>query len=98
MLALAGGPERIPPPGSPPAAPLDQALMQAASRAAGGSLTLLSADRADVKRLAAKVTSDVRDAPGDERLQWLDRGYWLLPLLALLMLPLFRPGGAVVLE
>ncbi len=98
ILAMAGGPEVVPPPGSPPALPLDAARMQAAARAGGGSLVTVSPDAADVTALAGDVERGVRDVGDSERDQWRDMGYWLLPLIALLMLAFFREGGAVAFE
>lgn len=98
ILAIAGGPEVVPPPDSPPAPPLDEERMREAARAGGGELVRVSPDDRDVRRLAGAVERGVRSAPSGEAAQWRDMGYWLLPLLALLLLTFFRPGGAVVLE
>ena len=49
-----------------------------------------------VERLAARVERSMVSAlqpEGGER--WVDFGYWLLPLLALIMLVWFRPGWVV---
>lgn len=98
VLAMAGGPDVIPPPGSPPAAPLDLDNMKALARAGGGSLELVTPDNTDVRELASAVERGIRSAPGGEQEQWKDMGYFLLPFLLLLLLPFFRPGGAMVLE
>jgi len=95
VFAMAGGPEVVPPPGSPPAPALDQDLMQAAADAAGGDLTLASADDRDVKQLNAKIERSIARAPAQEGERWKDGGYLFLPLLMLLGLFFFRPGGAV---
>src|SRR5262245_16512299 len=52
FLAAAAGPETPVPADSPPAPALDRASMQAAADATGGTLTLVSADDHDVRRLA----------------------------------------------
>ena len=98
LLAVAAGPEVIPPPGSPPALPLDEARMKQVARAAGGELFVVSPDNADVAGLAASVERGIRSVADDEQDQWRDMGYWLLPALLLLLIPFFRPGGAVAFE
>lgn len=95
ILAMAAGPDVLPPLSSPPAPALNEAAMKRAAQALGGSLTLATPDRSDVEALARQSQRQVRDVADNQRAQWLDRGYWLLPLLALLMLPLFRRGGAM---
>ncbi|MEM1412005.1 MAG: VWA domain-containing protein [Pseudomonadota bacterium] len=94
ILAVAGGPDVVPPVGSPPALPLNETRLRAAARAGGGTLTLLTPDPSDVEALASNVERGIRSVTDGERDQWRDMGYWLLPLLALLLLPFFRPGGA----
>ena len=69
--------------------------MQAAADAAGGSLTLVSADDSDVQRLAGRIRTSLAHAPTGEGSRWRDRGYSLLPLAAVLLLLLFRQGGSV---
>lgn len=98
IVAMAGGPEVIPPPGSPPAAPLNAALMRDLARAGGGGFYTVTPDNQDMQSLANSVERGIRSAPGGEEDQWRDMGYWLLPLLALLLLPFFRHGGAVLVE
>lgn len=96
IFAVAGGAEVVPPAGSPPALPLNEARLERAARAGGGSLTLVTPDDGDVIALASDVERGVRAVTDREREHWRDRGYWLLPLLLLLVLPFFRPGGAAV--
>lgn len=98
ILAVAGGPDVVPPVGSPPAPPLDEDIMRDAARAGGGNLLRVTSDSADVELLARQVERGLRDAPVKEGEQWRDMGWWLLPLLALVLLPFFRRGGAVALE
>ena len=98
VLAVAAGPEVVPPTGSPPALPLDEARMAQVARAGGGDLFLVSPDDSDVTDLAASVERGIRSVADDEQDQWRDMGYWLLPALLLLLIPFFRPGGAVAFE
>lgn len=96
ILALAAGPDVVPPPDSPPAPPLDKERLRAAADAGGGELVLPTPDDADVRSLAADVARGIRDATAGEGEAWRDMGWWLLPAIALLLLPFFRRGGAVV--
>ena len=98
ILAMAAGPEVVPPAGSPPAPALDRDLMQTAARSLGGDLILPTADDSDVRRLNAKIDSSLASAPAQQGDRWKDNGYLLLPLLALLVLFFFRRGGAVALQ
>ncbi len=98
ILALAGGADVVPPPGSPPAPPLDEDRMREAAHAGGGDLVVVTPDDSDVRSLAAGVARGIRDAPAGKGEAWRDMGWWLLPLLAILLLPFFRHGGAVVVE
>lgn len=98
LLAIAGGPEVVPPADGPPAPPLDEPALRATARALGGSLTTVSADSADVQRLASRLERSFANAPPAQGERWRDDGWWLLLLLACWMLPFFRTGGAVVLE
>ena len=98
LLAMAAGPDVIPPPDSPPAPALDKDSMESAASALGGSLVLPTADDADVRRLNSKIDTSIASAPAQQGERWKDNGYFLLPLLALLLLAFFRPGGAVALQ
>jgi Ca-activated chloride channel family protein len=98
VYAMAAGPEVIPPAGSPQAPALDEDAMLAAAKAGGGDLTLVTADDADVKRLAGRIERSISLAPAQEGERWKDSGYLLLPFLVLLALFFFRPGGAVALQ
>ncbi len=98
ILAMAAGPEVIPPPGSPPAPALDINSMREVARAMGGSVVPVTADKRDVESLSAKIESSLGHAPAQEGQQWQDEGYYLLVLLALLILSFFRRGGSVALE
>ncbi|MCF6225615.1 MAG: VWA domain-containing protein [Xanthomonadales bacterium] len=98
ILAMAAGADVIPPAGSPPAPPLDMRALTAAAKALGGSLTVVSADKSDVIELSKKIERSISNAPAGDSRQWKDAGYYLLPLIAFLMLTLFRRGGAVAVE
>jgi len=98
ILAMAAGPEVIPPPGSPPAPALDINSLRKAADAMGGSVNTVTADKGDVENLSAKVERSISSAPANEGQQWQDAGYYLLWLLSLTMLFFFRHGGAVVVE
>jgi Ca-activated chloride channel family protein len=96
LLAVAGEPGVPLPPDSPPAPALDRAALQQAARAAGASLTLVSTDESDVRRLVRHVATRVRATqPADASAHWQDAGYWLVPVLTLLALVWFRPGWVV---
>ena len=98
ILAMAAGPEVIPPPGSPPAPALDMDSLRSAARAMGGTATAVTADKRDVETLASRIERSISHAPSQEGQQWKDSGYYLLVLLMILMLSFFRRGGSVVIE
>jgi len=98
ILAMAAGPEVIPPPGSHPAPALDISSLREAARSMGGTVTVVTADKRDVEKLAANIERSISHAPAQEGQQWKDSGYYLLFLLALILLTFFRQGGAVTVE
>jgi Ca-activated chloride channel family protein len=98
ILAVAAGPEVIPPPGSPPAPALDIDTLREAANALGGSVSTVTADKSDVESLSARIERSISNAPANEGQQWKDAGYYLLCLLALIFLFFFRQGGAVAVE
>lgn len=98
ILALAAGPDVVPPAGSPPAAALDADAMAEAAKAAGGSLVVVTADDSDVRQLNARIDRSIARLPTRESERWEDAGYYLLPFLALLLLPFARRGAAVELQ
>ena len=98
ILAMAAGPEVIPPPGSYPAPPLNLDSLREAARAMGGTVTTVTADKQDVESLSAKIERSISHVPAGEGQQWKDAGYYLLLLLALILLFFFREGGAAVVE
>ncbi len=98
ILAMAAGPEVIPPPGSPPAPALDLDSLRKAAHAMGGSVTTVTPDKRDVESLSGKIERSISHAPASESQQWQDAGYYLLWLLVLIMPMFFRHGGAVAVE
>jgi Mg-chelatase subunit ChlD len=96
LLAVAGEPGVPLPPDSPPAPALDRTALEQAASAAGASLTLVSPDDSDVRRLVRHVATSVRATqPAEASARWQDAGYWLVPGLVLLALVWFRPGWVV---
>lgn len=95
ILAMAGGPEVVPPAGSPPAPALDEASMREAARALGGDLILVTPDDSDVQQLSGRIERSIASAPAQEGERWKDAGYLMMFLLVLIVLPMFRKGGAV---
>jgi len=98
ILAMAAGPEAIPPPGSYPAPALDLDSLRKAAHVMGGTVTTLTADKQDVENLSTKIERSISHVPAQEGQQWKDAGYYLLFLLALILLFFFREGGAVAVE
>jgi Ca-activated chloride channel family protein len=98
ILAMAAGPDVVPPPGSYPAPAVDMDSLRAAARAVGGTVTAVTADKSDVENLSARVERSISHAPAQEAQQWQDEGYYLVILLLLIMLSFFRQGGSVAIE
>ena len=98
ILGIAAGPEVVPPLDSPPAPPLDLAALQGSARALNGTLTTVTVDDTDVRRLNSRVQTSFAKAPPADGERWRDQGWWLLFPLALLVLLNFRGGGAVAAE
>lgn len=92
IYAFAAGPEVVPPPDSPPAPALDRAAMERAARAVGGRLTTVTVDGRDVDDLARLIERSLTRVSAQEGERWRDAGYFLLPLLALILLAWFRKG------
>jgi len=95
VLAMAAGPEVVPPAGSPPAPALDEKAMEQAAKAGGGSLVRVTPDESDVRQLSARIESSIAAAPAQDGERWKDNGYYLLVLFFALALSFFRKGGAV---
>ena len=98
ILAMAAGPEVIPPPGSYPAPPLDMKSLRQAARTMDGTVTGVTADKRDIEKLSARIESSMKSAPAQEGQRWKDEGYYLVILLALILLAFFRQGGSVTVE
>jgi Ca-activated chloride channel family protein len=98
ILAMAAGSEVIPPPGGYPAQPLDIDSLRMAARAMGGTVTAVTADKDDITALSAKIERSIAKAPSNESQQWEDSGYYLLVLMAVILLSFFRRGGSVAIE
>jgi Ca-activated chloride channel family protein len=80
---------------SPPNAPIDPGLQQAA-RALDATITQLTIDQSDVERIARTAQSEFRAARMDEGgEQWKDAGYYLVPVIALIGLAWSRKGWVV---
>ena len=74
------------PANSPELAALDSAAASAEAKVIG-----LTSDDGDITELA-RASKFASPAPGDGDARWQDGGYWLTPLLALIILPFFRKG------
>ena len=86
------------PPGSPPAAALDVESLRDAAKAMGGTLNVTTSDKADIEALVNRIERSISHAPAGESQQWQDEGYYLLFILAFIMLTFFRKGGSVAIE
>jgi len=95
ILAMAAGPEVVPPAGSPAAPALNEGAMREAARSGGGKLVLVTADNADIQKLNGQIESSIAAAPIQEGERWKDAGYGLMVVLLLVALPLWRKGGGV---
>jgi Ca-activated chloride channel family protein len=61
-----------------------------------GTLTVISPDDRDVRQLSRLIETRFVAAQATEGgSRWQDMGYWLTPLICLLILPWFRPGWVV---
>ena len=98
ILAMAAGPEVIPPAGSYPAPPLDMDSLDRAAKVMGGTVTAVTADKRDIESLSNNIERSISHVPAEEGQQWNDGGYYLVFLLVLLMLSFFRRGGSVAIE
>lgn len=98
ILAVAAGPEVVPPAGSPPAPALNEDAMRQAAKAGGGSLVLVSPDDSDIQQLNRRIERSIAAAPVQQGERWKDAGYYVLVFFFLMTLLFFRPGGAVALN
>lgn len=75
----------------------DEASLRRLASAGNGRYQRITMDDADLRGLgvlAPRGTTGAGDAESGGR-HWLDEGYWLLPAVMLLALPLFRRGAVV---
>lgn len=78
------------------APPPDLSSLERIARATGGSVVSVSPDERDVERLAGEAERRIGRTAGDEAgAAWKDEGYWLLPLLAGVVLLWGRRGWSV---
>ena len=78
---------------------LDADGLQRLASAGGGDYHALVPGDDDLRALGvlAPAAGDAEAAQGEQRRSWRDDGYWLLPLVMLFALPLFRRGGGLAL-
>ncbi|MCB1127688.1 MAG: hypothetical protein KDM81_14435, partial [Verrucomicrobiae bacterium] len=69
-------------------------VLAAAARNVRADVVHLTADDADVTELAGRAKF-ARTHGGDPDAAWSESGYWLTPVLAVLLLPFFRKGWMV---
>lgn len=73
-------------PGTP-----EEAALRAAASALNASLTLLTPDAKDIQELARRTAkAPVSVAAAGEGVRWSEAGWWLVPILAVLVLLAFR--------
>lgn len=77
---------------------LDAASLRAVASAGGGRYAPLAPGDGDLRalQLLQADAADMTGARGQTVAAWQDDGVWLLPLALLLLLPLFRRGGALL--
>jgi Ca-activated chloride channel family protein len=98
IYAIAADKGATVPQGSPPAPALDRDNLQKTADAMDASLTIVSPDDGDVRKLSQRITTSLSAAKQNQGERWQDAGYWLLPLLLILALLFFRRGWIVVYE
>ena len=78
---------------------LDADSLRALASRGGGEYARLTTDDADLRSLGVLTATGeaLATAQGNTVASWRDDGYWLLPVVLLLCLPLFRRGGILVL-
>jgi len=78
---------------------LDADSLRALASRGGGEYVRLTTDDADLRSLGVLTATGkaLATAQGSTVASWRDDGYWLLPIVLLLCLPLFRRGGILVL-
>jgi Ca-activated chloride channel family protein len=96
LLAVAAASGVPLPPDSPPAPALDRAALDKTADALDATLTIVSPDDRDIRRLARHTETSLVAASAEQAGErWKDMGYWLIFLVAALMLMWFRPGWLV---
>ncbi len=77
---------------------LDAASLKRLAGSGAGSYQTLTVDDADLRALGVLDPQADRGAAvhGEKIASWRDGGFWLLPLVLLLVLPLFRRGAGMV--
>lgn len=75
-------------------APLEEARLEALAAATGGAYWSVSIDNDDISRLSARIGSFFVTAD-EEQVPWVDHGYYLIPVGALLFLMWFRKGWSI---
>ena len=96
ILAVAGDQTKPLPLDSPPAPAIDRDALRKSTAAFAATLTIVSPDDRDVRKLSRNITTSfvaAQQNDGDQR--WMDMGYWLTPLICLITLVWFRPGWVV---
>ncbi|NWK55130.1 VWA domain-containing protein [Verrucomicrobiaceae bacterium N1E253] len=61
----------------------------------GAHFTPISIDDQDVKQLNQRIETSFAARPSDHGQHWLDNGWWLTPIIAMLALWWFRPGWVI---
>lgn len=96
LLAVAAAPGVTMPPDSPPAPALDRATLAKAADALDETLTIVSPDDRDVRWLARHTETSLVAASAEQAgSRWKDARYWLVFVVAALMLMWSRPGWLV---
>lgn len=86
----------FPGPGGLAQARLDAASLRALAAAGGGRYQAMTAGDADLRALGVLQPGRADGAASGQAARvWRDDGYWLLPLVMLCVLPLFRRGAAL---
>ena len=92
ILALAAPAGTPVPARSPPAPPLDRDALDRVARGLGGSVTVVTPDERDVKRVAERLETRFGATTSEGGERWRDEGYALVPVGLLLALFWFRRG------
>ena len=87
-------------PGGTVSAPaLDRSSLSKAARSLNGNLFVVTTDEQDVKSIASRVEKDLATLVSpDSGERWKDFGFWLVPIIACLVLMWFRRGWVMRFE